>query len=129
MAEAGRRLPATRLLQIIERVTQLRRDSAAMFEQVDLIVMPSAAALPWPAQQAYPPRIDGQQVGPRGHAVYTGWVNAAGLPSLALPARPASNGLPIGFQLIGEFGSDDALLSLGEAFEAEAPWADRWPRL
>ncbi len=129
MADAGRRLSATLMLQIFERVTQLRRDSAAMFEDVDLIVMPSAAALPWPATQAFPPRIDGQDVGPRGHAIYTGWVNAAGLPSLALPAAPASNGLPIGFQVIGAYGRDDALLTLGEAFEAAAPWAHRWPSL
>ncbi len=129
MADAGRRLPATRLLQIVEQVTHLRRASAALFDDIDLIVMPSAAALPWPATEAYPTHIDGHQVGPRGHAIYTGWVNAAGLPSLALPAAAAGNGLPIGFQMIGAFGSDDALLSLGEDFEAAAPWAQRWPAL
>lgn len=129
MADAGRRLPATRLLQIIDRVTTLRRACAALFDGIDLIVMPSAAALPWPASEAFPPRIAGREVGPRGHAVYTGWVNAAGLPALALPATPAGNGLPIGFQVIGPYGSDDALLTLGETFEAAAPWAHRWPPL
>ena len=79
--------------------------------------------------EAYPPVIDGQDVGPRGHAVYTGWVNAAGLPGLALPAAPSPEGLPIGMQLIGAYGSDDLLLDLGAAFEAVAPWADRWPAL
>jgi aspartyl-tRNA(Asn)/glutamyl-tRNA(Gln) amidotransferase subunit A len=129
MAEAGRRLPGARLWQIVERVKQLRRDSAAMFERIDVIVMPSVAALPWPAEAAYPTHIDGQEVGPRGHAVYTGWVNAAGLPSLALPTAPAREGLPIGLQLIGAYGSDDALLDLGTAFEVAAPWAHRWPEL
>jgi aspartyl-tRNA(Asn)/glutamyl-tRNA(Gln) amidotransferase subunit A len=129
MAEAGRRLPASRLWQIVERVTQLRRDSATLFERIDVIVMPAAAALPWAAREAYPRQIDGQEVGPRGHAVYTGWVNAAGLPALAVPASPSAEGLPIGIQLIGAYGSDDALLDLGEAYEARAPWADRWPAL
>ncbi|WP_397408516.1 amidase [Polaromonas sp.] len=129
MAETGRRLPASRLWQIVERVKQLRRDSAALFEHLDVIVMPSAAALPWPAKEAFPRRIDGQDVGPRGHAVYTGWVNAAGLPALALPTAPSAEGLPIGFQLIGGFGRDQALLELGAAYEAVAPWADRWPTL
>lgn len=129
MAEAGRRLPASRLWQIVERVKQLRRDSARLFEDVDAIVMPSAAALPWTANETYPQRIDGQDVGPRGHAVYTGWVNAAGLPGLALPASPSTEGLPIGFQLIGSYGSDDALLALGTAYEEIAPWAHRWPSL
>lgn len=129
MADAGRRLPASRLWQIVERVKQLRRDSARLFELVDAIVMPSAAALPWAANEAYPQRIDGQDVGPRGHAIYTGWVNAAGLPGLALPAAPSAEGLPIGFQLVGGYGSDDALLALGAAYEAIAPWAHRWPSL
>jgi aspartyl-tRNA(Asn)/glutamyl-tRNA(Gln) amidotransferase subunit A len=129
MAEAGRRLPASRLWQIVERVTQLRRDSATLFERVDLIVTPATAALPWPAHEAYPPRIDGQDVGPRGHAIYTGWVNAAGLPGLALPTTPSTEGLPIGMQMIGAYGSDDALLDLGAAYEAVEPWADRWPPL
>jgi aspartyl-tRNA(Asn)/glutamyl-tRNA(Gln) amidotransferase subunit A len=129
MADTGRRLPASRLWQIVERVKQLRRDSAAVFEQLDVIVMPAAAALPWPLHEAFPRRIDGMDVGPRGHAVYTGWVNAAGLPALALPTAPSREGLPIGLQLIGAYGSDDALLSLGAAFETVAPWADRWPSL
>lgn len=129
MAEVGRRLPAARLWQIVEQVKQLRKDSATMFERIDVILLPSAAALPWPKAQAYPTSIDSQDVGPRGHAIYTGWVNAAGLPGLALPAAPSSEGLPIGVQMIGAYGSDDALLDLGESYEAAAPWAQRWPAL
>lgn len=128
-AVLGAKLPATRLWEIVEQVRQLRRDACALFETHDLIVMPSAAALPWDAALAYPSRIDGQDVGPRGHAVYTGWVNAAGLPALALPCTPSREGLPIGMQLIGPYGCDDALLDLGAAYEAAHPWADRWPPL
>ena len=91
-AEAGRRVSAPRLWRIVAEVARLRRESASLFEQVDLLLMPAAAALPWPAAQAYPPVIDGIAVGPRGHAVYTGWVNAAGLPGLALPADPSAEG-------------------------------------
>ena len=129
LAASGRRISGSRVWQIMERVTRLRRDSAALFERVDVIVMPSAAALPWPASDAYPTVIDGQEVGPRGHAVYTGWVNAAGLPGLALPTAPSRQGLPIGLQLIGGYGRDDMLFDLGAAYEALDPWADRWPTL
>ena len=128
-AEAGRRVGGPRVWQIMERVRRLRAESAALFERVDVLVMPAAAALPWPKEQPYPPVIDGQEVGPRGHAVYTGWVNAAGLPGLALPAAPSAEGLPIGLQLIGPYGADDLLLDLGAAFEAVTPWAQRWPEL
>jgi aspartyl-tRNA(Asn)/glutamyl-tRNA(Gln) amidotransferase subunit A len=113
--------------QIVEDVRRLRRDSGALFERHDIIVMPAAAALPWPKEDPHPPVIDGREVGPRGHAVYTGWVNAAGLPGLALPAAPSREGVPIGIQLIGPYGGDELLLHAGAAFEAAAPWADRWP--
>lgn len=128
-AEIGRRVPGPRVWQIMDRVRQLRADSAAPFDRFDVIVMPAAAALPWPKSQPFPPVIDGHDVGPRGHAVYTGWVNAAGLPGLALPAQPSAEGLPIGVQLIGAYGSDELLLDLGAAYEAAAPWAARWPAL
>jgi aspartyl-tRNA(Asn)/glutamyl-tRNA(Gln) amidotransferase subunit A len=128
-AELGRRVPGPRVWQIMERVRRLRAESAALFERVDVVVMPAAAALPWPATQSYPTTIDGQDVGPRGHAVYTGWVNAAGLPGLAVPASPSAEGLPIGLQLIGPYGSDHLLLDLGAAYEGVAPWAERWPAL
>lgn len=129
MAAQGRALPATLLWQTLERVWQLRRESAALFERFDVVVMPSAAALPWPKREAFPPRIAGQEVGPRGHAIYTGWVNAAGLPALAVPTAPSSEGLPIGMQMVGAYGSDDQLLDLGASFEASSPWAHRWPTL
>lgn len=129
MADQGRRLPAARLWQIVEQVARLRREAARLFANFDAIVLPSAAALPWPVAQAYPPQIDGQEVGPRGHAIYTGWVNAAGLPGLALPCTPSSEGLPIGMQVIGPYGADDMLLDLGAQYEAAHPWAHRWPEI
>ena len=129
LAEAGRSITASRLWQIVEEVRQLRRDVAALFTRYDLIVTPAAAALPWPAQLPYPARIDGHDVGPRGHAVYTGWVNAAGLPALSLPCDPSAEGLPIGMQAVGAYGSDDALLEFGSEYERHSPWSQRWPDL
>jgi aspartyl-tRNA(Asn)/glutamyl-tRNA(Gln) amidotransferase subunit A len=129
MAEQGQAQSAAMLWALLDTVDRLRRDCAALFEQIDLIAMPSAAALPWPAAEAFPPTIAGQPVGPRGHAVFTGWVNAAGLPAVSLPTAPASSGLPIGLQLIGPFGADDRVLAVAEAMEKLAPWAHRRPTL
>jgi aspartyl-tRNA(Asn)/glutamyl-tRNA(Gln) amidotransferase subunit A len=54
-------------------------------------------------------------------------VNAAGYPAITIPCEPASNGLPIGFQLVARFGADRSLVRLASAFEHRHPWADRWP--
>ncbi len=136
MADQGAALPATTLWQVLETAAQLRRDAARLFERFDLIAMPSSAAMPWPADVTHPPTIAGQPVGPRGHAIFTGWVNAAGLPGLNVPVEtadrlpaPLPDRLPIGLQLITPYGSDAALLALGQAFEAQGnrPWC--WPPL
>lgn len=129
MAEQGAAMPGHQLWNLLATVDHLRRDCVELFRQWDIIAMPSAAALPWPAEQAFPTEIAGQPVGPRGHALFTGWVNAAGLPAISVPTAPAENGLPIGVQLIGAYGADDAILDLAQAYEEQAPWADRRPVL
>src|SRR5690606_9075044 len=90
---------------------------------------PTTAALPWPTSEVFPPRIDGRKAGPRGHAIFTAFVNAAGLPAITIPCDPSSAGLPIGFQLIGRPGADGLLCALAREFEAAHPWAQRWPAL
>ena len=122
MARQGAEQPATVLWDLIEAAEQLRRDCAALFERFDVVVTPACAAMPWAADETHPPTIAGQPVGPRGHAVFTGWVNAAGLPGLALPCEPARDGMPIGVQLVADHGRDDALLALGATLEKEWQW-------
>lgn len=127
MLDAGRTLPVGRYLAGIEIFERMRSDSVAVFERFDLVMTPSAAALPWPAETPYPDTIDGQSVGARGHAVYTGWVNACGIPAINLPCAPSRAGLPIGFQLAARFGADEMLLEFARRYETEFPWRQRWP--
>ncbi len=83
----------------------------------------------WAADAVYPEVIDGQPVGPRGHAVYSGWVNAAALPGLSLPVDPGTGRDADRPPPRGGFGRDDLLLDIAEALERRRPFADRWPVL
>lgn len=121
-ALSGARCPATRLWEVFERTATLRDVARQLFDNQTLMITPSIAALSWPAGEAYPPTIDGQSVGPRGQAVFSGWVNAAGLPAINLPAQPSRAGLPIGFQIVGGPGRDDDLLAIAAAYQRIAPW-------
>lgn len=129
MARQGAALSAAFLWEMVELVQQLRRDCSGLFSQWDVIAMPSTAAQPWPAQLAYPPEIDGQPVGPRGHAAMTGWVNAAGLPGLSVPIEPDDEGMPIGLQLIAAPGAEPLLLQLAQALQARYQRHLAWPPL
>lgn len=128
-SEQGGQFSAEYLLGILELVHGLRVASTRLFDSYEFIITPSAAALPWSTELEFPPEIDGKAVGPRGHAIFTGWVNALGVPALAVPVQPSSAGLPIGIQIVGRYGADQSLLELGQRFEAAHPWTDRWPDL
>lgn len=122
IAKIGSAKSAADLYRILDLVFKLRNDSAALFDTYDAILMPTAAANPWPAAEAFPTTIDGQEVGPRGHAVYTGWINAAGLPAVAFPA-PSSD-MPIGMQLIGPMGFESGLIDCVMTCTAPFSWPD-----
>jgi len=127
LAAAGAAATSSQYLGVIETLDRFRGQVGTAFEDIDVIMTPSAAALPWSADTPYPDVIDGQPVGRRGHAVYTGWVNACGHPAINLPAAHSASGLPIGFQLIGDFGADGMLFDLAAQYEEISPWSDRWP--
>lgn len=129
MLANARTLSAVQYLDALTEVASLRRRLAEMFASVDVLMTPTTAALPWSSSAVYPPVIDGREAGPRAHAVFTAFVNAAGLPAITIPADPAPDGLPIGFQLIGRPGADGELCAIARQFEAAHPWADRWPEL
>jgi aspartyl-tRNA(Asn)/glutamyl-tRNA(Gln) amidotransferase subunit A len=73
--------------------------------------------------------IANEEVGPRGHAIFTGFVNMPGCPGINIPATPSAAGLPIGFQLVAAPGRDDLLCAMAAQFEAAHPRADRRPAL
>ncbi len=88
MARNGRRYSAADYLAALDTIKAVGRAFDALFQRFDVLLTPTAAAMPWPATEIYPGIIDGHPVGPRGHAVFTPFANALGLPAISLPARP-----------------------------------------
>lgn len=126
LAEQGAAISSAEYLEVIEIFDRFRAVVGTTFSDIDIIMTPTAAALPWDAGTPFPDIIDGQKVGRRGHAVYTGWVNVCGHPSINLPAAHSKSGLPIGFQLIGDFGADLRLFEIAAEYESQSPWFNRW---
>lgn len=129
LAEAGLRLPPAEIAGAVDRLLEFRSLAGEAFDSIGWIMTPAAAAQPWPAGQEFPPEIAGQPVGPRGHAVFTGWVNACGHPAVAIPAGFDSTGVPAGFQIAGQLGSDEALLDIAAEFECTHPWSQTMPEM
>ncbi|MEP6655702.1 MAG: amidase [Betaproteobacteria bacterium] len=129
MADAGSRLRATEVIDALAEIARMRERMSEAFGTYDALLTPSAAALPWPAQEPFPPLIAGRAVGPRGHAVFAAFVNASGCPGISVPCTPSAAGLPIGFQLVAGPGHDEALCMLAQEYEMAEPWVHRWPPL
>ncbi|MCB8883556.1 amidase [Acidisoma cellulosilytica] len=131
MAQEGRAITGADYTEALEWVTAFRLRLADLFTQYDLVLTPSAAALPWAADTPYPDRIDGREAGPRDHAIFTGWINLAGLPAISLPVAVSKERLPIGVQLVAGFGQDASLLAFAETIAGITPppalpvWSDR----
>ena len=121
MAADGAKLTAADYVDALERIAAFRRRSAETFATTDLILTPTTAALPWPAETPYPNRIADRSAGPRDHAVFTGWVNIAGHPAINLPVAVSKAGLPIGVQFVAGFGADTSLLAFAHTFSRQFP--------
>lgn len=110
LALAGKTWSATHYADALATVAQLRLAAAEVFATWDLLLCPCTAALAWPAGEPFPREIAGREAGPRGHAVFTGWMNVAGLPALSIPVATTPEGGGIGIQLVAETGRDVELL-------------------
>jgi aspartyl-tRNA(Asn)/glutamyl-tRNA(Gln) amidotransferase subunit A len=58
---------------------------------------------------------------------FTRFVNYLGLPALAVPAGFDVSGMPVGLQLIGQPGSEAALLQIAVRLQERTDWHGRVP--
>jgi len=98
----------------------------------DLLLTPTLAALPFeigPLGKLGPSVIDGQAVSETHWLSFTFPMNFTGQPAASVPAGFTDDGLPVGLQIVGRHLDDPLVLRASAAFEAAAPWKQRWPRV
>ena len=116
-------------MNALDSLQALRARASAEFETFDILLTATSTAMPWPVEYPLPTTIDGRPAAARGSGLFSGYVNAAGLPAISVPVDPSPAGLPIGMQLVGAFGDDLTVLQLALQFEEAHPWAARWPAI
>jgi amidase len=56
---------------------------------------------------------------------FTQLSNLTGTPSMSVPLHWTADGVPLGVQFMGPFGSEDRLLQVARQLEEVQPWFDR----
>jgi aspartyl-tRNA(Asn)/glutamyl-tRNA(Gln) amidotransferase subunit A len=100
--------------------TLIENDFLNAFKNCDAIITPTS---PTPAF-ALGEKVD-DPLAMYLNDIYTVTGNLAGIPGLSVPCGLSSARLPIGFQLLGPYWSEAALLRLAHAYLAARPFTDR----
>ena len=103
----GAAITAEQMDEARQQLAAWRAELVAAFDRVEVIAAPTL--------KAFPPRLDDPP--DLGMADLALPVNAAGVPSLALPV-PTGGPLPASIQLIGPHHSEERLLALGRIVES-----------
>ena len=121
MAEAGAAWSTSDYVGALDGIMAMRVRSGDFFAKWDFMLSPTTAALAWPADEAYPPTIDGKPAGPRGHAVFSAFINLIGAAAVNLPVAKTEKAGGIGMQLAAPAGRDDELLAIAKRWETKRP--------
>jgi amidase len=102
------------------------------FADVDVLVLPAAARLPWKLgeldQDDGSLDADGWVRKLFGDYVpFTAMFNVTGQPGISLPLAWTDDGLPVGVQLVARYGDEATLLRLAVELERAFPWSERVP--
>ncbi len=104
--------------------TLIGEDYRRAFERVDAVVLPTT---PTPAFRLGEKLADPLQM--YLNDVFTTTANLTGAPAMSVPAGFASDGLPIGLQLVGRHFDEGTLLALSAAYEAATNHHQKTPPL
>ena len=104
--------------------TLIKQDFERAFEQVDVLVCPTAPTTAFKAGEKTSDPLSMYLTD-----LMTIPVNLAGLPALSLPCGFDDLGLPIGMQLIGSVLREDQLFQVAYAYEQSTEWHLRSPLL
>ena len=119
-AERGLAISAAAYVDALDALAAWRADLTAAWGDYDALIVPTAAAPAWRAEDEAPLGLTIAT-----QSMFGAWVNAAGLAGISVPGEPHADGRPIGAQIVTPFGHDTVALAIARRLELLMPWADR----
>lgn len=109
---------------------RLERQVAALFDDFDVLVTPSASYPAFGADGPVPAEINGEQLDPYVGIAFAFLASVCNLPAMSVPVGVTGAGLPVGMQIIARQHSEEICLRLAALLEQAQPWprhAPGWP--
>jgi len=107
----GRHYSAADLCDAQTRLRALGQQAAAMWDGIDVLLVPTAPTHYTIAQMQADPVVLNRNLG-----AYTNFVNLLDYAAISVPSALRADGLPFGITLIGPCGSDWSLAELGQRY-------------
>ena len=126
--EHGAGVTAADYAQCLGMIDRLKATMSDLFEDYDLLLSPTACFPAFPNGE-YPGEVSGKSAFPDQYfnGAFTMPINAIGHTAATVPAGFSSDGLPIGLQIVGRRGGEEAVIAASAAFERTRPWAQNRP--
>ncbi len=102
--------------------TLIKQDFLNAFSKCDVLITPTSPTPAFPLGQ----KVD-DPLAMYLNDVYTVTANLVGVPGLSAPCGLSSSRLPIGYQLLGPYWSEQTLFNFAHAYELAKPFNDRPP--
>ncbi len=104
------------------RRVELHEAMADIFDQVDVVIAATNPSTAFEAAGRLPSVFGGREATTGNNGALTAPSNIYGNPAISLPAATASDGLPIGVQVLAPHHREPLLLDIGMVWEKCRPW-------
>jgi amidase len=125
--EPGRVLSGLDYQKIILRRADFRGRVAALFQGIDLLLVPAQSLAPPTTAQLAHLGEDTEML--NALVRYTMPFNMSGSPTITLPCGFTDAGTPLAFQFVGRHLEEEMLVRAGYAYQAATDWHHKHPTL
>ncbi len=121
--ERGKKLTALDLRIAFGERKKFMRVFSEFFSKYDLLILPTnpTTAYPHGTREPIPENNDNWNT----TVCFTAPFNITGNPAISIPCGFSKSGLPVGLQIIGNYGCDNTVLNLARAFEKETGFVNQ----
>ena len=121
-AAAYEHFDVTAAVKAERRRVELNQAMAELFDQVDLVIAATNPDTAFGAEEYLPTTFGGKEAPAINNGALTIPANIYGNPGVSIPIGQASDGLPVGMQVLAGHFNEPLLLDLGLIVETERPW-------